>query len=99
MEDTRVGTERAQEFSIIMWTSAIASDMVDDATNGGAPLANADKSPTIARNGNGDGVGNGGAGTSARGGGALRQRQNAGLITQRKDSVEMTSKDEGDGER
>ena len=43
--------------------------MVDDATNGGAPLADADESPTIASDGNGNGIGNGGAGASARVGG------------------------------
>ncbi len=95
LEDTTVGRERALEFSIVRWASAVASVMVDDATDGGALLADADESPTIAR----DGDGNGGAGASARGGGALGRRQNAGPITQRKDGVETLSKDEDDGER
>ncbi len=58
-----------------------------------------DKSPTIAHDGNGDGVGNGGAGASARGGNALGRQQQAGPITQRKDGVETTSKDDDDGEQ
>ena len=73
LEDTMVARERAQEFGIVRWASAVASVIVNDATDGGAPLNNADESPTIACNGNGDGVGNGGAGASARGGGALGQ--------------------------
>ena len=72
--------------------------MVDDATNGGAPLNDADESPMIAHNGEGNGFGNGGAGASARGGGALGRQQKAGSITQQKDGVETTSKDEDDGE-
>ncbi len=72
--------------------------MVNNATDGGAPLADADESPTIARNGNGDDVGNGGAGASSRGSGALRRQQNVRPITQRKDGVETSSKDEDDGE-
>ena len=94
-----VGGERAQEFGIIRWASAVASVMVNDATNGGAPLADADKSPTIARDGYSNGIGNGGAGTLARDGGALGQRKKAGPITQRKDGIETRSKDEEEGER
>ena len=96
-----VGRERAREFGIVRWASAVASVIVDDATDGGAPLNNADESPGITRDGDCNGVGNGGAGAgaSARGGGALGRRQNAGPITQWKDGIETTSTDEDDGER
>ena len=94
LEDMMVGREWAQELGIVGWASAVASAIVNDATNGGAPLNDADKSPTIAHDGNGNDVGNGGAsagaGASARGGGALGRRQNAGPITQRNDGVETT---------
>ncbi len=70
--------------------------MVDDATDRGVQLADADKNPTIARDGHG--VGNRRASASARGGGALGWRQKAGAITQRKYSIETMSKDEDDGE-
>ena len=101
MENTAVGRERAQEFGIVRWASAAASIIVDAATDGGAPLNDADESPTIARDGNGDGIGNGGAGADAlaQGGGALGWQQNAGPITQQNNSIETTSKDEDDGER
>ena len=56
MVDTTVGRERAQEFSIVRWASAVAFVMVNNATSKWVPLANADQSPTIARNGNGDGI-------------------------------------------
>ena len=71
--------------------------MANDVTDGGAPLADADESPTIARDS--DGVGNGGAGASAQGGGTLGWQKKVGLITQRKYGVETMSKDEDDGER
>jgi hypothetical protein len=73
LEDTRVGREWAREFGIVRRASAVASAMVDNATNGGAPLADADKSPVIALdcNGDGNGISNGCASASARGGGAL----------------------------
>ena len=69
MEDTTVGRERVQGFDIIRRATAVPSVMVDDATSGGVPLANANKSPTIAPGGNS--VGNSDAGASARSGGAL----------------------------
>ncbi len=59
LEDRTVGREQAQEFGIVRRASAVASVMVADATSRGAPLADADKSPTIALDVNGDGVGNG----------------------------------------
>ena len=53
--------------------SAIASVIVHDVTNGGAPLNDANESPTIACDSNGNGIGNSGAGAGALawGGGAL----------------------------
>ena len=71
----------------------VASVIVNDATNGGVPLNNADESPTIACNCDDNDVGNGGAGASARGSGALGQQKNAGPTTLWKDGVETTSKD------
>ncbi len=96
MEDTTVGRERVQEFGIVRRATAVASIMFNDASNGGVWLVDVDESPRIAHDGNSDGVGNGSAGTSTRGGGALGQQQKAGPITQQKDGVEMTSKNEDD---
>ena len=73
--------------------------MVDNATDEVAPLADADESPMIPPDGDGNGVDNGGTCSSAQGGGALGRRQNAGPIMQRKDGVETTLKDEDDGEQ
>ena len=98
LQETTIGREQAWEFGIFRWARAVASVMVNDATNGGAPLANADESPLIACNGNDNGVGNGGTGALARGGGALGRRQKAGPIMQQKDCIDTTSKDEDDGE-
>ena len=70
MEDTMAARERAREFGIVRWASAVASVIVDDVTDR-APLNDADESPTIAYDGDGYGVGNSGAGALARGGGAL----------------------------
>ena len=99
LEDTTVGRERVRESGIVRRATNVASVMVNNATNGGAPLANANERPTIARNNDGNGIGNGGAGALARGGSALGRQQKVGLITQQKDSVETTSKDENDGEQ
>ena len=97
LEDMTLGRERVQEFGIIRRATAVASVMVNIATNRGAPLTDADESPRIAHDGNG--IGNGSAGASTRCGGTLGRRQKAGPITQRKDSVETMSKDEDDRER
>ena len=99
MEDTTAGRKEAQEFGIVRWASAVPSVMVHNATNGGALLTNADESPTIARDDDGNSVGNGGAGASARGGSALGRPQNARPITQQKQGVETASNDEDDWER
>ena len=84
LEDTTLGREKVREFGIVRRATPIASVMIDDATNGGAPLVDADESPTIVQDGNCNGVGNNGAGTSAWGGGALGWQQKAGPITQKK---------------
>jgi hypothetical protein len=85
LEDTMVGKERVQEFGIVRRATAVASIMVDDATDRGAPLADADESPMIARDG--DGIGNGGTGALAGGNNALGRRQKLGPITQQKDNI------------
>jgi hypothetical protein len=46
-----VGRERVQEFGIVKRATSVTSVMVDDATNRGVPLADADESPMIARDG------------------------------------------------
>ena len=98
LEDTTVGREWAREFSIIRWDSAVASGMVDDATDGGAPLNDADESPTIAHDRPQWQQQLRRQRRHPRDGGALGRRQKAGPITQQKDGVETTSKDEDDME-
>ena len=88
LEDTAVRREWAQEFGIVRRRAiTVASAMVDNATNEGAPFAYADKRPQLPATTTAMASAMAAPAQSARGDGALGWRQKAGPIMQQKDAL------------